>query len=158
MNISSRAPERAERGDGTSGSLDSRAEHLLRDLAPRVLGAVIRRFGDFAAAEDAVQEALLAAAMQWPNQGMPESPLGWLIHVASRRMTDHVRSEQARQRRETIAVSQRPTRTSFSLEDDTAGVEMKHQTHSNTVCNANGEQHVSWFEALPGANAWRQTR
>jgi RNA polymerase sigma factor (sigma-70 family) len=90
----------------TSGSLDPHAEQQLRDLAPRVLGAVIRRYGDFSAAEDAVQEALLAAALQWPAQGMPESPLGWLIHVASRRMTDHLRSEQARQRRETIAVSE----------------------------------------------------
>lgn len=77
----------------TSGSLDARAENLLRELAPRVLGAVIRRFGDFAVAEDAVQEALLAAAVQWPGQGLPENPRGWLIQVASRRMTDHLRRE-----------------------------------------------------------------
>ena len=79
------------------------SEHLLRELAPQVLGAVIRRFRDFAAAEDAVQEALVAAAVQWPREGVPENPRGWLIQVASRRMTDHVRSELARRRRETAA-------------------------------------------------------
>jgi RNA polymerase sigma factor (sigma-70 family) len=83
--------------------LDSRFEHLLRDLAPQVLGAVIRRFHDFADAEDAVQEALLAAAIQWPREGVPDNPRAWLIQVASRRMTDHLRSELARRRRETTA-------------------------------------------------------
>ena len=72
----------------TSSSLDTTAEHLLRDLTPQVLGAVIRRFRDFTAAEDAVQEALLAAALQWPREGVPDNPRAWLIHVASRRMTD----------------------------------------------------------------------
>jgi RNA polymerase sigma factor (sigma-70 family) len=76
-------------------------EGLLRELSPQVLAAVGRRFGDFAAAEDAVQEALLAAASQWPNQGVPDSPRAWLIQVAARRMTDHVRAEVARRRRET---------------------------------------------------------
>ena len=75
------------------GVLDARSEHLLRELAPQVLGAVIRRFRDFAAAEDAVQEALVAAAVQWPREGVPENPRAWLIQVASRRMTDQVRSE-----------------------------------------------------------------
>jgi RNA polymerase sigma factor (sigma-70 family) len=83
-------------------------EHLLRDLAPQVLGAVIRRYGDFAAAEDAVQEALLAAALQWPEEGVPDNPRGWLIHVAARRMTDHIRAELARRRRETAVVTQLP--------------------------------------------------
>jgi RNA polymerase sigma factor (sigma-70 family) len=83
--------------------LDSRFEHQLRDLAPQVLGAVIRRFRDFADAEDAVQEALLAAAVQWPREGVPDNPRAWLIQVASRRMTDHLRSELARRRRETTA-------------------------------------------------------
>jgi RNA polymerase sigma factor (sigma-70 family) len=83
-----------------------RIEDLLRELAPQVLGAVMRRFGDFAAAEDAVQEALLAAATQWPAEGLPDSPRGWLIHVAARRMTDHVRAEAARRRREAAALSQ----------------------------------------------------
>jgi RNA polymerase sigma factor (sigma-70 family) len=78
-------------------------EHLLRDLAPQVLGAVIRRFRDFAAAEDAVQEALIAAAVQWPREGVPDNPRAWLIQVAFRRMTDHVRSEVARRQRETAA-------------------------------------------------------
>ena len=87
----------------TAAPLDAHTEHLLRELAPQVLGAVIRRFRDFAAAEDAVQEALVAAAVQWPHEGVPESPRAWLIQVASRRMTDHVRSDVARRRRETAA-------------------------------------------------------
>jgi RNA polymerase sigma factor (sigma-70 family) len=82
------------------------SEHLLRQLAPQVLGAVIRRFRDFADAEDAVQEALLAAALQWPKDGVPDNPRGWLIQVACRRMTDHLRSEMARRRRETVAAMQ----------------------------------------------------
>jgi len=81
-------------------------EHLLRDLAPQVLGAVMRRFGDFAAAEDAVQEALIAAALQWPREGTPDNPRGWLIHVAARRMTDQVRSEVARREREALLARQ----------------------------------------------------
>ncbi len=79
---------------------DTEVEDLLRALAPQVLGAVVRRYGHFDSAEDAVQEALLAAAMQWPKEGIPDSPRGWLITVASRRLTDLLRSEQARRRRE----------------------------------------------------------
>ena len=79
-------------------------EHLLREAAPRVLGALVRRFGDFAAAEDAVQEALLAALVQWPESGAPSNPGGWLYQVASRRMSDHVASEEARRTREIAAV------------------------------------------------------
>jgi RNA polymerase sigma factor (sigma-70 family) len=76
-------------------------EDLLRaDLAPRVLAAVVRRFGDFADSEDAVQEAMIDAARQWPEQGLPENPTGWLVHVASRRMTDRIRSDSARRGRE----------------------------------------------------------
>jgi RNA polymerase sigma factor (sigma-70 family) len=75
-------------------------EDLLRRLAPQVLGAVVRRYGHFDTAEDATQEALLAAAVQWPKDGIPDNPRGWLITVASRRLTDLLRSEQARQRRE----------------------------------------------------------
>src|SRR3982750_1915316 len=64
----------------------------------------MRRFGDFAAAEDAVQEALLAAAMQWPSDGTPDNPRGWLIHVAARRMTDQLRSDTARSEREALVM------------------------------------------------------
>ena len=88
--------------------MDSTGENLLRELAPQVLGAVIRRFGGFSAAEDAVQEALLAAATQWPEEGVPDNPRGWLIHVAARRVTDHLRAELARRRRETFVVMQAP--------------------------------------------------
>ncbi|QEE31113.1 sigma-70 family RNA polymerase sigma factor [Terriglobus albidus] len=80
--------------------LDEHSQHLLRDLAPQVLGIVARRYRDFAAAEDAVQEALIAAALQWPQTGVPENPRGWLIRVASRRMLDAIRSEIARRERE----------------------------------------------------------
>ncbi|MEO8019392.1 MAG: sigma-70 family RNA polymerase sigma factor [Pseudomonadota bacterium] len=75
-------------------------EHLLRDITPRVLGALTRRHRDFAAAEDAVQEALLDASMQWPREGVPENPAGWLYKTALRRLTDRVRSDVARRRRE----------------------------------------------------------
>ena len=78
-------------------------EDLLRELAPQVLGAVVRRYGDFDAAEDAVQEALLAAAMHWPVEGLPDNPRGWLIQTAVRRLTDQYRSDQARRRREESA-------------------------------------------------------
>ena len=83
-------------------------EHLLRELAPQVLAAVTRRYGDFAAAEDAVQEALLVASTHWPREGVPDNPRAWLIQVAARRMTDHLRSEIARRRRETVAVAEAP--------------------------------------------------
>ncbi|MGW3612323.1 RNA polymerase sigma factor [Micromonospora sp. NPDC005163] len=75
-------------------------EDLLRELAPQVLGALVRRYGHFDTAEDAVQEALIAAASGWPRDGVPENPRGWLITVASRRLTDLLRGEQARMRRE----------------------------------------------------------
>ncbi len=78
-------------------------EDLLRRLAPQVLGAVVRRYGHFDTAEEAVQEAFLAAALQWPKDGLPENPRGWLIRVASRRLADLLRSEQARRRREDTA-------------------------------------------------------
>jgi RNA polymerase sigma factor (sigma-70 family) len=79
---------------------DLALEDLLRRLAPQVLGAVVRRYGHFDTAEDAVQEALLAAAAQWPAQGVPANPRAWLITVAARRLTDLLRAEQARRRRE----------------------------------------------------------
>ena len=95
------------------------SEHLLRELAPQVLGAIIRRFRDFADAEDAVQEALVAAALQWPREGLPDNPRAWLIQVASRRMTDHLRSELARRRRETAAAMQIDQFESEPEQDDT---------------------------------------
>ena len=75
---------------------DTKVADLLRRLAPQVLGAVVRRYGHFDLAEDAVQEALLAAATRWPKDDTPDDPRGWLITVASRRLTDLLRSEQAR--------------------------------------------------------------
>ncbi len=84
------------------------AEDRLRQLAPQVLGALVRRFGHFDTAEDAVQEALLAAATQWPADGIPGNPRGWLITVASRRLTDLLRTEQARRHREEAAARQVP--------------------------------------------------
>ncbi|MCC6669911.1 MAG: RNA polymerase sigma factor [Planctomycetes bacterium] len=83
-------------------------EHLLRDLTPHVLGAVVRRCGDFAAAEDAVQDALLAAVTDWPARGVPDNPGGWLFHVACRRLADQRDAERARARREARAAADRP--------------------------------------------------
>jgi len=80
-------------------------EDLLRELAPQVLGALVRRYGDFADSEDAVQEALLAAASMWPGEGQPDNPLGWLIRVASRRLANQYRGDVARRRREELAAS-----------------------------------------------------
>ncbi|MGW8988383.1 RNA polymerase sigma factor [Streptomyces zhihengii] len=80
--------------------IPSHVEHLLRTEAPQVLGALVRRFGRFDTAEDAVQEALLAASRTWPAEGVPEDPRGWLIRIGYRRMVDLLRSEQARRRRE----------------------------------------------------------
>jgi RNA polymerase sigma factor (sigma-70 family) len=100
---------------------DKRVEGLLRELAPQVLGVLVRRHGQFDACEDAVQEALLAAAIQWPDQGIPENPRGWLITVASRRMTDQIRSESARRQREDVAAARVPAADDepVSAEDDT---------------------------------------
>ena len=86
----------------------SAIEGLLRDLAPQVLAALLRRYGygQFQLCEDATQEALLAAAVQWPAEGQPDNPRGWLVTVATRKLLDQVRSEQARrQREERIAVA-----------------------------------------------------
>src|SRR6478609_1804321 len=97
-------------------------EDLLRDLAPQVLAVLSRRSGDFDAAEDAVQEALIAAADHWPRQGLPANPRGWLIRTASRRLIDHQRSERARTNRELVTLEmERPT-TSSSDDDDTLTV------------------------------------
>ena len=109
----------------TTRPLEPAIEHLLRELTPQVLGSVVRRFRDFAAAEDAVQEASLAAATQWPRDGLPENPRAWLTQVAFRRVTDHIRSESARRRRESEAafemeqVAPAAAAASESDEDDT---------------------------------------
>jgi RNA polymerase sigma factor (sigma-70 family) len=100
--------------------LQSPIEDLLRELAPQVLGALVRRSGQFDACEDAVQEALLAAARQWPNEGTPDNPRSWLLTVASRRLVDQQRSETARRRREeTAAALELPTPIEASARDDT---------------------------------------
>ena len=105
-------------------SLRSTVEAVLRELAPQVLGAMVRRFRDFAATEDAVQEALLAAALQWPRAGLPQQPRAWLTRVAARRMIDHIRSESARRLRESDAaldVASAPDPIPID-EDDTLGL------------------------------------
>jgi len=83
-----------------TSELEHRVERIVRDLAPHVLGAMVRRYRDFASSEDAVQEALIAAVAQWPRDGIPENPRGWLVQVAQRRMADQLRSEAARRNRE----------------------------------------------------------
>jgi predicted RNA polymerase sigma factor len=79
-------------------------EGLLRELAPQVLGVLVRRYGSFDACEDAVQEALLTAATRWPVDGVPDNPKGWLITVASRRRIELWRADTARRRREETAL------------------------------------------------------
>jgi RNA polymerase sigma factor (sigma-70 family) len=86
-------------------STGTSTEDLLRELAPQVLGAVVRRYRDFADAEDAVQEALIAAATQWPTDGRPDNPVGWLVRVASRRIADQHHRDDARHLREDLAAS-----------------------------------------------------
>ena len=81
---------------------------LLKELAPQVLGILARRHGQFAACEDATQEALIAAAQQWPRDGLPDSPRSWLVTVATRRLIDEIRSESARRRREDEALVEVP--------------------------------------------------
>jgi predicted RNA polymerase sigma factor len=99
----------------SSPSPDRHVEPLLRDLAPQVLGAVVRQFHDFAASEDAVQEALIAAAVQWPRDGVPDNPRSWLIRVAQRRLVDQLRSEASR--RKLAAAVAEETRTAVAPAD-----------------------------------------
>jgi RNA polymerase sigma factor (sigma-70 family) len=96
-------------------------EDLLRAYAPQVLSVLARRTGDFAAAEDAVQEALLAAALHWPAGGVPDNPRGWLIQSAHRKLIDQARGEAARRRREETA-ARREVPSEVSEEDDTLTV------------------------------------
>jgi RNA polymerase sigma factor (sigma-70 family) len=109
-------------------SLDDRAQDLLRDLAPQVLGTLLRRYRDFGGCEDAVQEALIAAALQWPSQGMPENPKGWLITVATRRLTDQIRAATARRLRERLVVSLIPADEQIALAADAGGVNEHDET------------------------------
>ncbi|MFJ3584355.1 RNA polymerase sigma factor [Streptomyces sp. NPDC090127] len=99
-------------------SEEESVEGLLRRHAPQVLGALVRRYGHFDAAEDAVQEALVAAARQWPESGTPANPRGWLIRVASRRLTDQLRAEEARLRREETAARLEPREARAAPSDD----------------------------------------
>jgi RNA polymerase sigma factor (sigma-70 family) len=94
-------------------------EGLLRELAPQVLGLLVRRHGQFDACEDAVQEALLAAATQWPVEGVPDSPRAWLLTVASRRLADAWRSESARRRREEAVFAAEVDDVEVPAQDDT---------------------------------------
>jgi RNA polymerase sigma factor (sigma-70 family) len=95
-------------------------EDLLRGIAPQVLGVLVRRHGQFDACEDAVQEALLAAATQWPADGVPDNPRGWLLTVATRRLTDEWRAESARRDRETaVAITEPATPAEPETADDT---------------------------------------
>jgi RNA polymerase sigma factor (sigma-70 family) len=93
-------------------------EALLKELAPQVLGGLVRRYGQFDAAEDAVQEALLAASLQWPREGVPDNPRGWLVSVAARRLVDEFRSESARRRRE-VDVALKDINPEIVEKDDT---------------------------------------
>jgi RNA polymerase sigma factor (sigma-70 family) len=98
--------------------LDSEAQQLLRTLAPQVLGILTRRYRDFAGCEDAVQEALIAAATQWPGEGRPDNPRGWLLRVATRRLTDQIRADTARRLREQLVISLVPADEQIALAAD----------------------------------------
>jgi len=100
-------------------TIDSATESLLRDLTPQVLGALVRRYGQFEECEDAVQETVVAATLAWPTSGTPANPRGWLITVASRRLIDQIRSDHARKAREmTVALEELP-----SAEGETAAAD-----------------------------------
>jgi RNA polymerase sigma factor (sigma-70 family) len=111
-------PEELDAGT-IPGGVPSEVDQWWRTEAPPVVGVLTRRFGDFAAAEDAVQEALLAAATQWPRDGRPDNPRGWLIRVAHRRMIEQIRSEQARRKREDLAARLAPPVEDIPDRDDT---------------------------------------
>ena len=135
-------------------------EHLLRELAPLVLGAVVRRYGDFGAAEDAVQEALTAAALQWPRTGVPEDPRAWLLQVAARKLTDQIRSESARRRRETKLVLETSPEEHVVPPPDEAPVD--EDAHGKTAMRApvraaGGLAGVSVVQAVP-SNVWVELR
>ena len=98
---------------------DAGVEDLLRELAPQVLGVLVRRYEDFAGCEDAVQEALVAAAQHWPKEGVPSNPRSWLVTAASRAVVDEWRSARARRRREeAVAALEAPDQAAPSGQDD----------------------------------------
>jgi predicted RNA polymerase sigma factor len=94
--------------EGPVARKEAAVEDLVRELAPQVLGTLVRRYGQFEACEDAVQEAVLAAALNWPAEGRPTNPRGWLTAVAARRLIDQMRSDHARRRREATAAALEP--------------------------------------------------
>ncbi|HEY4422124.1 MAG TPA: DUF6596 domain-containing protein [Pseudonocardia sp.] len=100
---------------------------LLRPLASQVLATMVRRYGQFDACEDAVQDALLAATVQWPADGVPDNPRGWLITVAARRLADQWRSESARRRRETTAAAL------AGPEETAAAADVDQSAHDDTL-------------------------
>jgi predicted RNA polymerase sigma factor len=102
-------------------TLEARTTRLLREVSPQVLGALVRRFREFSAVEDALQEALLAASQSWPKAGIPDVPAAWLFRVASRKIADHVRSATARRRRETLVPSLVPFDEQLALAPDGLG-------------------------------------
>jgi predicted RNA polymerase sigma factor len=114
-------------------------EDLLRELAPQVVGILVRRFGDFGSCEEAVQEALLAASVQWPAEGVPDNPKGWLITVASRRRTQLWRSDTARRRREQTAAAAwcwpSGSRCPASAEAVRADLVQHGKDHSVAICH-----------------------
>lgn len=102
---------------------DGGVEGLLRELAPHALAALVRRYGRFDACEDAVQEALLRAAMRWTVEGVPDDPQGWLITVASHRLLDESRGERSRRRRACggAAATPRPDRPGAPADGEPVG-------------------------------------
>ena len=111
MGVRHRAHEEADAGRRRSladVTVEVRVEDVVREVVPQVLGALVRRYGNFDSCEDAVQEALLAAAVQWPADGVPDNPRAWLITVASRRLADQWRSDEARRRREATVTALTP--------------------------------------------------
>jgi RNA polymerase sigma factor (sigma-70 family) len=107
--------------------MDQEMEQLWRACAPEVLAALVRRYGDFGAAEDAVQEALIDAARQWREGGVPENPRGWLITVASRRLMDRRRSDGARALRERLIALRDP------VSGDGVGVSIGGADHDDSL-------------------------
>src|SRR6201992_939468 len=114
--MSTSPTSKAEPGRGAM--VDAETEDLLRRLTPQVLGAVVRGYGHFDLAEDATQEALLAAARSWPRDGLPDDPKAWFVAVAARRLTDLLRAEQARRRREETVAAWTPEGTSPAADRD----------------------------------------